>query len=391
MHILCHYYKLIIVLLLFNSHKLALLPCCFLAASIPSAFTTLESPGNNSAPELSDITTIVTNQHHPRRLQDTSSSSPFDSFELEYDLIRKGTAFCQPHPGYAVNPRNFPTEQPERQLPWVWEAVYDPVQSYVEVISVSRAACQFNHTTWKYLASKFPELGNHLSFGIDSNILVPVDEEIKQNPYPFNLINQVYICRFFDKFHQPLFTTESYPVRGHRYWSTLSTFHIRCPVPSEYQDTHRVWSHMQLEQTSKHRNFLDNALVHRTGDFPMCKLPRYRQSHDSKLFDLSICTASSRSNRAHLVEWIEYHRLVGVQHFFIYDTAIASGTGTRKEATISQTLQDYIAEGLVTVVPWHFQNCARHGMASGRWFGWMEAAANESGNKRASHFPDKHL
>ena len=62
---------------------------------------------------------------------------------------------------------------------------------------------------------------------------------------------------------------------------------------------------------------------------------------------MSVCTATARSNRRELVEWIEYHRLAGIEHFFIYNTATHN-----QQNDIKQTLKDYIKEDIVTVIPW---------------------------------------
>lgn len=164
-------------------------------------------------------------------------------------------------------------------------------------------------------------------------------------------------------------------VKGHDAFSILATFHIRCPIPASFRDTQDNWSHMRLQHTSLLPEFTENVTMDTTGDFPLCKIPRYqatkkkwRRKNNKKLFDLSICTATSRSDRHHLVEWIEYHRLIGVQHFFIYNTALYD------EGLLPLALQDFIAEGRVTVVPWPYRNCVRSGMSSGRWFGWRESS-----------------
>ena len=72
------------------------------------------------------------------------------------------------------------------------------------------------------------------------------------------------------------------------------------------------------------------------------------------------------NRREHLVEWIEFHRLIGVQHFFIYDT-----TQISTAASLTQLLTDYIQEGLVTVIVWPYSNCVRR-MASGDWILWFD-------------------
>lgn len=49
----------------------------------------------------------------------------------------------------------------------------------------------------------------------------------------------------------------------------------------------------------------------------------------------------------YVAEWIRFHRLAGVRHFFIYDNG--SSDGTQSE------LAPFIAEGLVTLLPWNLR------------------------------------
>jgi len=51
-----------------------------------------------------------------------------------------------------------------------------------------------------------------------------------------------------------------------------------------------------------------------------------------------------RNEEPYLVEWIEYHRLVGVDHFWLYDNG-STDDGLRR-------LQPYIAKGVVELTPW---------------------------------------
>jgi hypothetical protein len=51
-----------------------------------------------------------------------------------------------------------------------------------------------------------------------------------------------------------------------------------------------------------------------------------------------------RDEAPYLAEWIGFHRLVGVEHFYLYD----NGSSDRPEAV----LEPFLAQGLVTLVPW---------------------------------------
>jgi len=62
-----------------------------------------------------------------------------------------------------------------------------------------------------------------------------------------------------------------------------------------------------------------------------------------KKYNLSIC-AIFKNEAFFLKEWIEYHRLVGVDHFYLYD----NGSNDR----CMDALRFYIKEGVVTLISW---------------------------------------
>ena len=56
-----------------------------------------------------------------------------------------------------------------------------------------------------------------------------------------------------------------------------------------------------------------------------------------------------RNESRHVREWIEFHRLMGFEHFTIYENGSTDGT--------LEVLAPYVAEGVVDIVPWrHFVN-----------------------------------
>lgn len=59
------------------------------------------------------------------------------------------------------------------------------------------------------------------------------------------------------------------------------------------------------------------------------------------MYRLSIC-AIAKNEHFSLEEWVNYHRAVGVEHFYIYDND--------SEIPVHQTLVKYVDAGLVTVV-----------------------------------------
>lgn len=63
----------------------------------------------------------------------------------------------------------------------------------------------------------------------------------------------------------------------------------------------------------------------------------------SKKYNLSIC-AIMKNDAKSLKEWLEYHRNVGVDHFYLYDVASTDSYQT--------VLGPYLKEGIVTLVNW---------------------------------------
>jgi hypothetical protein len=58
-----------------------------------------------------------------------------------------------------------------------------------------------------------------------------------------------------------------------------------------------------------------------------------------------IASAALFLNEApYLAEWIEFHRLLGVEHFYLYDNGSTDGG--------AEALADYVGQGIVTLFPW---------------------------------------
>ena len=55
-------------------------------------------------------------------------------------------------------------------LPWVWDAVFDPVNKEIEVYAMSPKVCNFNQTYWSELIDMFPMYKHQLADGLESNI-----------------------------------------------------------------------------------------------------------------------------------------------------------------------------------------------------------------------------
>lgn len=260
------------------------------------------------------------------------------------------SAFCMSKESY--HGRYFPIDVPERHMPWIWEAVYDPVAEYLDISTINRYPCSFDKNSWKYLSSIYAEHGHQLGYGLDSNILVPTDANTTKAQM-FYLLGDFVYCDFLDKDGRLVHRIPSRMIYGKRAFVMIGTLQIRCPISNNI-----VWDRFRLELNPKRRAYHTGIFSDKTIAVPACKLPEYNRRR--KQYRLSICSATNRANRSHLVEWIEYHRMLGVEHFFLYNTAVDDID------LLPNTLVDYVNEGLVSIIPWPFMNCVRN-MAGGRW------------------------
>ena len=86
---------------------------------------------------------------------------------------------------------------------------------------------------------------------------------------------------------------------------------------------------------------------------------------------LAMCTMY-RDHAADLAEWIEFHRLVGAERFFLYDNG---STDDHREV-----LAPYVEEGLVVLHDWPvrpglveaFDHCTREHAADARWVAFID-------------------
>lgn len=88
-------------------------------------------------------------------------------------------------------------------------------------------------------------------------------------------------------------------------------------------------------------------------------------------FDLALCLCFKNA-AIYLQEWIEFHRLIGVGHFFLYNND--------SEDTFLPVLHPYIQEGLVTLHDWPgtqqqvftYDHCLRTYGPRARWIGFID-------------------
>ena len=86
---------------------------------------------------------------------------------------------------------------------------------------------------------------------------------------------------------------------------------------------------------------------------------------------LSIC-AIYRNEARYLREWVAFHRLMGVEHFFLYDNASTDDH--------AQALRPFVEDGSVSVIAWPqspgqmaaFEDCLHAHRADSRWIAFID-------------------
>jgi hypothetical protein len=97
------------------------------------------------------------------------------------------------------------------------------------------------------------------------------------------------------------------------------------------------------------------------------------QAEGNAMHRLAVC-AVCKNESFYLREWLEYHMLVGVEHFYLYDNM--------SDDASSEILVPYVDKGLVTLIPWpvetHTQNEHLHNVQLPAYNHALERAKDEA-------------
>lgn len=86
---------------------------------------------------------------------------------------------------------------------------------------------------------------------------------------------------------------------------------------------------------------------------------------------ISLCIMF-KDEAPYLREWIEYHLMVGVDHFYMYDNNSSDG--------YKSVIESYLDEGLITLIPWPeehaqvkgYEDCIRRFQGESDWIGFID-------------------
>mmetsp|Transcript_32823 Transcript_32823/g.47387 ORF Transcript_32823/g.47387 Transcript_32823/m.47387 type:complete len:616 (-) Transcript_32823:38-1885(-) len=261
--------------------------------------------------------------------------------------------------------KHFPSVLPEDHLPWLWDAVYttNSLTSNLVITTIPKKNCLFNYDIVEEFLKAYPAYAESLGGGLRGNILVPYEkEEIELFDYvgtrnaSQGILGKSLMCNLH-KGSKIVYKTLSEPiVLSASNYAEQGPVQITCPnIPAMRKHNGDVeWDSVSLERDIEPLlkpgiRFYSN----RTEAVPVCQVPPLSSL---PLYELSICSTVFRSNKDELLEWLEYHLLMGVDHFFLYNLAVETHMQRQLEALLAK----YRAEGLVTLVSWPYSNCIRH-------------------------------
>ena len=93
--------------------------------------------------------------------------------------------------------------------------------------------------------------------------------------------------------------------------------------------------------------------------------------NQKRKYHISLCIMF-KDEAPYLREWIEYHRMIGVDHFYMYDNNSSDG--------FEEVLAPYQEEGLITLIPWPrqhaqvdgYEDCIRQFQDESDWIGFID-------------------
>lgn len=371
-------------------------------------------------------------------------------------------AFCSDQMANKERPL-FPLGEyhPAKNLyePWIMDAVVSDRGSLVSILVADAKACQFDMDAWQSLVSSVRQAGyakatHALANGSHDavNVLYPPSLSSDRLFTGNMFVGSRVTCRFYDRKSLLIGTVQSFKI--------IAGMIIRCPIPpslrikaSSTDDRLHIRLSIPIPSASSHRRRLLASTNLRGGHreaanastsisasrlegkdhvlspmFGVCPLAASRSlspvkgpgnrtanlqgseamiEEDRPAYNISICSSTVSRSKIRLVEWIEYHRMIGIDHFFIYDRyirslrsaawlnpssprsrdaddkddeadddddddnanyehrneSIASASNSsrfssrRAKDSLFEILRDYIDYGIVTVVPWPYKDC----------------------------------
>lgn len=323
------------------------------------------------------------------------------------DLLAKGS-FCTSKDtellGFLSHP--FPLQLnsiPEDML-WVWDASFSDITgTYISILLVDNDICPYNRT--RFLSDK--------NDFINEKAKENLKHYMNSSTISKDALKSKLFCRYYDKRSHLLGTVVSTKVlattkdeyyansinnhdKNSKAFKTMKNIYIvRCPVPTDFKDKSPLQIRMQIPPFSPllsrnkgknkvamkgTRNLLQlnnnkevskilpakkqgNQLFTMTKMFPICPYAVKKKAADPPkhhLFNISLCTVLKDDDKIEVVEWIEQHRVLGVEHIFMFDSRDKANRQYDDDddiRRIDEVLHKYKQAGILTLIPWYFSNC----------------------------------
>ena len=98
---------------------------------------------------------------------------------------------------------------------------------------------------------------------------------------------------------------------------------------------------------------------------------RRKKKSEGKKYQVSIC-AIFKNEAKYLKEWIEFHKIIGVEHFYLYNN--------NSDDNYLDVLKTYVEQGIVDLIEWPFaqgqisayRHCVKNYEQETRWIGFID-------------------
>lgn len=169
--------------------------------------------------------------------------------------------------------------------------------------------------------------------------IADVTKEVIFSGFENDIADDQYICDFN---HPSKASSDVRISKGFKNAINQNTMHntIACTVPAELwtELEKSPYTDLQLNFVSKSRNrpILSNIRLNRPHEL------------DRRHFNVSLCTIADDFNDAFLIEWIMYHILIGVEHFYLFDIS-------KRDWTVHNSkIEPFLKANIVTIIYFPF-------------------------------------
>lgn len=140
-------------------------------------------------------------------------------------------------------------------------------------------------------------------------------------------------------------------------------------LPMERENQYFIYD-TPYERTMKHALSVAEAKI-KASAYKMMMDAWHPVSAAKRRYRVSVC-AIFKNEADYLREWIEYHKLVGVEHFYLYNNFSEDG--------FMQVLRPYVDNGDVSLIDWPYpqgqiaayRDCVRKFKTESRWIGFID-------------------